>query len=142
MTKFYRRTCSSASGRRGCHDGAVRRGLRPPTGNIAVLAFYKRALPGVTIDEKSALAGIDEFVSDWSTPKTLVVQTAWNAAGVETMAELNGHFERTARYILTHFLINSNFFHVKDPRAQPIVYVSTPLGTACGNRLANLEPPA
>jgi hypothetical protein len=107
----------------------------------AVLAFYKRARPGVTIDEKSALAGIDEFVSDWSTPKRLVLQTAWNVAGVDTMAELNGRFESVARHMLTHFLINSNFFYVQNPRAQPIVYVSRPPGTPCGNPWANLEPP-
>ncbi len=107
----------------------------------AVLAFYKRALPGVTIDEKSALAGIDDLVKDWSMAKTLVLQTAWNVAGVDTMAEINGRFKSAARHALTHFLIDSNFFLVKDPRAQPIVYARRPPHAACGNPFANLEPP-
>ena len=107
----------------------------------AVLAFYKRALPGVMIDEKSALAGIDEFVADWSTAKKLVLRTAWNVAGVGTMADFNDRFESAARHMLTHFLINSNFFHVKDPKAQPIVYVSPPPHAPCSNPFANLDPP-
>ena len=108
----------------------------------AVLAFFKRALPGVTIDEKSALTGIDEFVSDWPTAKRLVLGMAWNTAGVDTMAAVNIRFASAARHMLTHFLINSNFFMVKDPRAQTIVYVSSPPGAACANPFANLDPPA
>ena len=107
----------------------------------AALAFFKRALPGVTIDEKSALIAIDEFVEKWTTAKRLVLGAAWNTAGVDTMAAINAQFEPPARHLLTHFLIGSNFFEVKDPRAQPIVYVGRPPNAACGNPFANLDPP-
>jgi hypothetical protein len=108
----------------------------------AVLAFFKRALPGVTIDERSAFASIDAFASDWPMAKRLVLGAAWNTAGVDTMAAINARFESAARHMLTYFLINSNFFQAKDPRAQPIVYVANPPGTACANPFANLDPPA
>lgn len=47
-----------------------------------------------------------------------------------------------ARYMLTHFLINSNFFLVKDPKAQPIDYASPQPGSACASPFTNLDPPA
>lgn len=105
----------------------------------AGLAFLKRALPGVTIDEKSALVAIDDFMADASTGKRLVLGAAWNTVGVGTMAEVVPRFESPARHLLTQFLLGSNFFHVKDPKAQPIVY--TGIGVACSNPFANLEPP-
>jgi hypothetical protein len=108
----------------------------------AALAFFKRALPGVTIDEKSALIAVDEFVAKWATAKRLVLGAAWNTVGVDNMAAIDPRFEPPARHLLTHFLLGSNFFQVKDPRAQPIVYVGRPPGSACGNPFANLEPPA
>jgi hypothetical protein len=108
----------------------------------SVLAFFKRALPGVTIDEKSALVAINEFMADWQTTKRLVLGTAWNTAGVDTMAAIHPRFEPPARHMLTHFLLGSNFFLVKDPRAQPIVYAGNRLGTPCANPFANLGPPA
>jgi len=108
----------------------------------AGLAFFKRALPGVTIDESSALIAIDEFVSDWPMAKRLALGAVWNTAGVDTMAAISARFEPPARHLLTHFLLGSNFFLVKDPKAQPIVYAGKRLGTACANPFANLEPPA
>jgi hypothetical protein len=110
--------------------------LRP-----AGLAFFRRALPGVTIDEKSALVAIDEFVSDWPMAKRLALGAAWNMAGVDTMAAMHPRFEPPARHLLTHFLLGSNFFEVKDPRAQPIVYTGNKIGTPCANPFANLSPP-
>ena len=108
----------------------------------AGLAFFKRALPGVTIDDRSALVAIDEFMSDWPTAKRLALGAVWNTAGVDTMAAINPRFESPARHLLTHFLLGSNFFLVKDPRAQPIVYLGKRSGTACANPFANLDPPA
>ena len=107
----------------------------------AALAFFKRALPGVTIDEKSALVAIEEFVADWPLAKRLVLGAAWNTAGIDTMAAMTPRFEPPARHLLTHFLLGSNFFLVKDPRAQPIVYLGNRAGTACANPFANLDPP-
>ena len=107
----------------------------------AALAFFKRALPGVAIDEKSAMTCIDDFVADWPLAKRLVLATAWNTAGVDTMAAVHDRFQSPARHLLTHFLINSNFFQVKDPKAQPIVYTRQPPGSACANPFANLDPP-
>jgi hypothetical protein len=107
----------------------------------SVLAFFKRSLPGVTIDEDSAMTSIDDFAADWPMAKTLVLRTAWSTAGVGTMADLVERFESPARHMLTFFLINSNFFFVDDPRAQPIVYVTPPPHAPCGNPFANLELP-
>jgi len=106
----------------------------------AVLAFFKRALPGVTIDEKSAMTCIDDFVAGWPLAKRLVLSTAWNTVGVDTMAAVHDRFQPPARYMLTHFLINSNFFLVKDPKAQPIVYTSPQPGSACASPFTNLDP--
>jgi hypothetical protein len=82
------------------------------------------------------------FVADWPTAKRLALGAAWNTAGVDTMAALHPCFEQQARHLLTHFLPGSNFFLVKNPRAQPVVYLSKRAGTACANPFAILEPPA
>ncbi len=107
-----------------------------------LLEFFKHALPGVAIDEKSARACIDEFTAQWSGLKTRFIATVWRTAGVETTAGLNRRFEGLSRQALTSFLVNSNFFQAADPRAELIVYVSRPPGTACAsNPFANLDPP-
>ncbi|MBP2234660.1 hypothetical protein J2Z31_001150 [Sinorhizobium kostiense] len=62
--------------------------------------------------------------------------------GGGTMAAVHDRFQPPARYMLTHFLINSNFFLVKDPKAQPIVYASPQPGSACASPFTNLDPPA
>ena len=90
----------------------------------------------------SAMTCIDDFVANWPLAKRLVLATAWNTAGVDTMAAIHDRFQPSARHLLTHFLINSNFFQVENPAAQPIVYVSRPRGSACSNPFANLDPPA
>jgi hypothetical protein len=107
----------------------------------SLLTFFRQSLPGVPIDQESASTCIDDFVADWPLPKTLVLRAAWSTAGVANMASAIDRFESPARHLLTSFLINSNFFHVDDPRAQPIVYVTPPPHAPCGNPFANLDPP-
>jgi hypothetical protein len=122
----------------------------------ALLNYFKRVLPGVTIDEKSALACIDDFLKQWVNPPGLVrrsgytvmifnlkiqaVATAWQVVGVEKLSEFSEKFELIARKALTFFLVNSNFFHTPDPRQEPIVYIANAPGAACNNPFANLEP--
>ena len=109
--------------------------------NAALLGFFKRSLPGVAIDTPSANACIDAFMTRWSTINRRVVSTLWQTVGVERMAESNRKFENASRLALTQFLVNSNFFQVTDPRAEPIVYVDKPPNAACTNPFANLDPP-
>lgn len=123
----------------------------------ALLNYFKRVLPGVTIDEKSAQACMDDFFEEWVNPPGLVLHsrytvmisnvkiqaaaTAWQVVGVEKTFEFGEKFELIARMALTFFLVNSNFFRTPDPRQEPIVYVAKPAGAACNNPFANLEPP-
>jgi hypothetical protein len=107
----------------------------------ALLGFFKRSLPGVTIDTPSANACIDAFMTRWSTMDRRIVSTLWQTVGVEMMAESNRKFETASRLALTQLLVNSNFFQVRDPRAEPIVYVDKPPNAACTNPFANLDPP-
>ncbi|WP_353646482.1 hypothetical protein [Mesorhizobium sp. WSM2239] len=108
----------------------------------ALLAYFKRALPGVAIDEETALVCIDEFLGRWSWKERRAVSVAWRTFGVETMGDMSERFELAARRALTMYLTDSNFFHASDPHAVKIVYSSRPPGTACANPFANLEPPA
>jgi hypothetical protein len=107
----------------------------------ALLGFFRRSLPGVAIDTPSANACIDAFMTRWSTMDRQIVSTLWQTVGVEMMAESNRKFETASRLALTQFLVNSNFFQVADPRAEPIVYVDKPANAACTNPFANLDPP-
>jgi hypothetical protein len=119
----------------------------------ALLNYFKRVLPGVTIDEKSALACIDDFLKQWVTLvlrsgyDVMILNLKFQAAaaasqvvGVEKLSEFSEKFELIARKALTFFLVNSNFFHTPDPRQEPIVYIAKPAGAACNNPFANLEP--
>lgn len=108
----------------------------------ALLAYFKRALPGVTIDEPSARQCISEFLKRWSPAQQKVVATAWQTLGVEEMVRINDKFALAARWALTRFLTNSNFFDLDDPRSEPIVYESPEPGAACRNPFADLSPPA
>jgi hypothetical protein len=81
------------------------------------------------------------FISRWSTMNHRIVSTLWQTVGVEMMAETNSKFEIASRLALTQFLVNSNFFQVTDPRAEPIVYVGQPSNAGCTNPFANLDPP-
>jgi hypothetical protein len=118
----------------------------------ALLNYFKRVLPGVTIDEKSALACIDDFLKQWVglglrsgydvmifNLKIQAAATAWQVVGVEKVSEFSEKSELIARKALTFFLVNSNFFHTPDPRQEPIVYVAKPAGAACNNPFANLQ---
>jgi hypothetical protein len=107
----------------------------------ALLGFFKRSLPGVAIDTPSANGCINAFISRWSTMNHRIVSTLWQTVGVEMMAETNSKFEIASRLALTQFLVNSNFFQVTDPRAEPIVYVGQPSNAGCTNPFANLDPP-
>ncbi len=124
----------------------------------ALLNYFKRVLPGVTIDEKSALACIDDFFAQWINPydataerrsgyavmffnlKVQAAAAASEVVGVDKLSEFSEKFELIARRALTFFLVNSNFFQIPDPRQEPIVYVTSTLGAACNNPFANLEP--
>ncbi|MCI0625645.1 MAG: hypothetical protein L0387_29050 [Acidobacteria bacterium] len=108
---------------------------------VELLEFFKRSLPGVTIDNGSAKACIDEYMSKWSRAKFQFVGAAWRTAGVETMSAMSERFDAVARESLTYFLTNSNFFQATDPRKEIIVFAAKPPGTACINPFANLEPP-
>jgi hypothetical protein len=104
-----------------------------------LLVFFKRALPGVTIDEASALRSIEEFTAQWSRGRTMLVSAAWRVAGVERMSAMQDRFDLAARRALTYFLTNSNFFEVPDPRKETIVFVARPAGSPCINPFANLD---
>jgi hypothetical protein len=106
----------------------------------ALLDFFKRSLPGVKIDETSANKCIDDILSQWSTTKIQLLGAAWCTAGIEIVAAID-RLDRAPRAALTLFLTGSNFFQAADPRAEPIVYVGKPPGSACTNPFANLEPP-
>jgi hypothetical protein len=45
------------------------------------------------------------------------------------------------RLLFTFFLVNSNFFRIKDPRAEMIVYYSRPVGSPCASPFTDLSPP-
>lgn len=123
----------------------------------ALLDYFRRVLPGVIIDEKSAAACIDDFMGRWGNPpmlirpnryalmvktiKTHIVVGAWQVIGVEKLAKLDEKFEMVARQALTFLLANSNFFHAEDPRQEPIVYIANAPGAACTNPFADLDPP-
>jgi hypothetical protein len=123
----------------------------------ALLDYFKRMLPGATIDVKSASVCIDDFMERWANPPMLVrpshdilltsmvkiqfVVAAWQVMGVENLSKLHEKFELVARKALTFFLLNSNFFQTDDPRLEPIVYVAKSPGAACSNPFANLDPP-
>jgi hypothetical protein len=107
-----------------------------------LLTFFKRALPGVTIDEASAMRCIEDVIAQWSRGKTMLVGAAWRVAGVERMSAMQDKFDLVARRSLAYFLTNSNFFELPDPRKGTIVFVSRPPGSPCINPFANLNPPA
>ena len=123
----------------------------------ALLDYFKRTLPGVTIDENSARTCIDDFLKRWVKRPGLVRQsgytvmativkiqlaaTAWQVVGVENLSELDRKFELIARQALTFFLVNSNFFLTEDPRQEAIVYLAKAPGSACSNPFANLAQP-
>lgn len=107
----------------------------------ALLDFFKTALPGVKIDETSALECIDGFLGQWDWKKRRAASVAWAMLGVENMAEISEKFELAARRVFTSFLTNSNFFDVSDPLSVTIVYEQTPAGTPCATRFANIDPP-
>jgi hypothetical protein len=125
--------------------------------NAALLDYFQRALPGVSIDENSALKCINDFMEWWANPPMLirpsryalmakkvkmqVLAAAWQVIGVDRMAKLDGKCELVARQALTFFLVNSNFFHTENPRQEPIVYVASAPGSACANPFADLDPP-
>jgi hypothetical protein len=122
----------------------------------ALLDYFKRTLPGVSIDESSARTCIDDFLRRWvdrpgllrpsryavmvSMVKVQLVATAWQIVGVDKLSGLDQKFEMIARQALGFFLVNSNFFLTEDPRQEAIVYVAKAPGTACSNPFANLTP--
>jgi hypothetical protein len=107
----------------------------------SALAYLKRSLPGVPIDEESAIACIEDFAASKPLFKSAALRSGWSIAGVENMSELNTQFQHQERFFLTYFLLNSNFFYEDDPKAQSIVYATPPKIVACGNPFANLDPP-
>lgn len=123
----------------------------------ALLDYFKRVLPGVTIDEKSASTCIDDFMAGWANRSVLarpsryflmatiakiqLTVAAWQIIGVESLSKLDEKFELVARKALTFFLLNSNFFLTNNPRQEAIVYVAKAPGAACSNPFANLDPP-
>jgi len=125
--------------------------------NAAVLDYFHRVLPGVRIDENSALKCIDDFMERWTNPPMLIrpgryalmakkakmqmLAAAWQVIGVDKLAKLDEKFELVARQALTFFLVNSNFFRTENPRQEPIVYIATAPGSACANPFADLDPP-
>ena len=108
----------------------------------ALLDYFKQELPGVSLDETSAGRCIDEFLSRWSWTEQRLVSVAWRTFGVESVGTVSDKFDLAARKALTMFLTNSNFFDTADPRAEIIVYTSSPPGMACANPFANLDPAA
>lgn len=104
----------------------------------SMLAFLRRKLPGVVIDEESALACIRSVLErQWSWNKQRVAGIALGTIGPERMAELDDRFDSVERRVLTEFIIRSNFFHLEDPTAETIVYEPVAPGTPCsGNPFA------
>ena len=97
-------------------------------------------LPGIKLDETS----FREFVvamsrHDWFAPSSHRAAIAvdrtvpWIAARVPQVRE---GLEKLERRVLTEFLIGSNFFRVRDPRAETIVYYGPAI--ACSNPFATL----
>lgn len=123
----------------------------------ALLDYFQRALPGVSIDKNSAIKCIDDFMERWTNPPMLIrpgryalmakkmkmqmLAAAWQVIGVDELARFDEKFEFVARQALTFFLMNSNFFHTEDPRRESIVYIPNTPGSACANPFADLDPP-
>ncbi|MDD9942538.1 MAG: hypothetical protein OXU20_15975 [Myxococcales bacterium] len=108
----------------------------------AVLAFLREVLPGVKLDEASVQTCLRDFTANWSRGKKLAIGTAWRALGVRNTAALHARMEKLERLLLTFFLVNSNFFRVRDPRAETIVYYSRPVGAPCASPFTDFSPPA
>lgn len=104
-------------------------------------AFVRGSLPGISIDEASLDLCVEDYLSGLSKTEYLAAKVSWAVMGVEGMASVHPKFATAARNLLTRFLVHSNFFWLKDPRDETIVYRRPVEGVACGNPMANLSPP-
>jgi hypothetical protein len=108
-----------------------------------LVAYIRKTLPGVHIEEASVLQCVKDFMvwRQWSSTKKLIAGAAWSVAGVDAMATIDQNFEVAARRAVTLFMTNSNFFDLDDPRSGIVVYEKLGEGAACINPFANLDPP-
>ncbi len=124
-----------------------------------IIALLQHALPNITIDMPSAQVFAEHFMAEfYERFKTSGVDfeqlvSAAKIQGAEGVREIvgtarfaaMGPFEARAydlsRRAVTRFLMNSNFFHLSDPTAEPIVYNFLPFGTPCTSPFADLSPP-
>ncbi len=109
---------------------------------MALLAYLREMLPGVTIDEASARALIAESTEKkWSFVEQRIAGVAYGVAGVDVPASLDQRFELMARHVLTRFLTESNFFDLDKPAAEPVVCEPVPRQVACSSRFSDFGEP-
>jgi hypothetical protein len=101
-----------------------------------VIRLVQRTLPGVTLDPKSMRQFADDFMaaenaSITSLGKWRLVATVDEVLGPDGLATLglDAQLESARRRALTLLLANSNFFALREPRSEPVVYKER---TVCG----------
>lgn len=105
-------------------ESAVRKNLRGVVLDQDSLArFVQAVLAGRLIETRTqGMAVFAHRAAPWLTQRIPKVRQA---------------LETRERQVLTEYLIGSNFFHVVDPRREPIVWYGAPV--ACGNPWASFS---
>jgi hypothetical protein len=99
-------------------------------------------LPGIDIDASSLQAYIKEIMADERMQQKLVKATVfvdrfvpWLPAHI---ASARDGLEGLERFVLTEYLMGSNFFRVPDPKRETIVYSGRVL--VCNNPFMHRDP--
>lgn len=119
---------------------------------MLVVELLKRALPGVAIDEASALVCAQDVLTaldgrldprDYAVSafKLKAVRAASQVAGLQTISNLPplaDRLEEIERAVVTQFLMNSGYFYRSAGDASPLFYERPDPNAACANPFATL----
>jgi len=118
--------------------GAVWVGSRYDGPQAWIEAVIRRNLPGIRLDPASLAKFVAEFAArrevNGRSASTAMLLDQTVPALTRRVAKAQRQVERLERRVVTEYLIGSNFFRVRDPRAEVIVYAGAI--PACGNPFA------
>lgn len=117
-------------------------GLRHAGGRAAWIAdVIRRNLPGILIDEASMASFVQAMLAsgllDSYKRNLLVLADTAIPSLSRRIAPARERIEWLERWVLTEFLLGSNFFRVADPKSETIVYSGK--SPACPNPFAKLS---
>jgi hypothetical protein len=117
----------------GAAVGMASLGVATGDEKVFVIRLVQRTLPGVTLDPRSMPQFADDFIASEgaSNIKWRLAASVDEVLGPDALAKLglDAQVEGARVRALTFLLANSNFFALREPRSEPVVYVKR---TVCG----------